>query len=65
MTIPLRRRRIILEVDLPPNTDIDRWHDGLVPLIKEHLPYVVYIATEDVREPAVIAGPRYTQRKAH
>jgi hypothetical protein len=54
----MRRRRIIIEVDLPPNTDIPQWHKGLVPLIQNTLDNVVYIATEDVKEPDVIAGYR-------
>ena len=54
----MRRRRIIIELDLAPNTDINHWHKGLVPLMHNTLDNVVYIATEDVKEPDVISGFR-------
>lgn len=56
------RRRIIIEVDLPPNMDIEHWHRGIVPVIHNNFTGVVYIATEDAKEPDVISGYRNRSR---
>jgi hypothetical protein len=56
--IKMRRRRIILEIDLPVNVDIEQWHRGIVPLLHDTINGIVYIASEDVKEPDVISGYR-------
>jgi hypothetical protein len=56
------RKRIIIEVILPPNMDIEHWHRGIVPVIHNNFTGVVYIATEDAKEPDVISGYRDRSR---